>query len=242
MTSSSPICLMKRDTSTNSWLWHRRLSRLNFDTINKLAKDSPMIGVPNFKYTKNNLFPSHEQGKSKKATYKPKIISSTEHKLHMLHRDLYGPMRVESINEKKHILLKAKGDIGFFIGSFKHGHDYWVYDRRTRRVMETMNVKFDELSAMASEQRNLMLALQQMASKTHNLEPALNHQTSGHISSGLGYRQEEGIDLEESSALMARIEVTEKALYGLKQDPRVWLPRYAKEHVKETGLHYNADN
>ncbi|GJV90186.1 integrase, catalytic region, zinc finger, CCHC-type containing protein, partial [Tanacetum coccineum] len=89
----------------------------------------------------------------------------------------------EIINGRK--MLKAKGDIGFFIGSFKHGHGYWVYNRRTRRVMETMNVKFDELSAMASEQRNLMPALQQMASKTHNLEPTLNHQTSRHISSGL---------------------------------------------------------
>ncbi|GKC00462.1 retrovirus-related pol polyprotein from transposon TNT 1-94 [Tanacetum coccineum] len=38
MASASPICLMARATSTKSWLWHQRLSHLNFDTINDLAK------------------------------------------------------------------------------------------------------------------------------------------------------------------------------------------------------------
>ncbi|GKA13619.1 integrase, catalytic region, zinc finger, CCHC-type containing protein [Tanacetum coccineum] len=30
MMASSPVCLMSRATSTKSWLWHRRLSHLNF--------------------------------------------------------------------------------------------------------------------------------------------------------------------------------------------------------------------
>ncbi|GKA78528.1 hypothetical protein Tco_0785065, partial [Tanacetum coccineum] len=37
MAFASPICLMARATSTKSWLWHQRLSHLNFDTINDLA-------------------------------------------------------------------------------------------------------------------------------------------------------------------------------------------------------------
>nr|GEY52630.1 Gag-Pol polyprotein [Tanacetum cinerariifolium] len=39
MDSASPICLMAHATSTKSWLWHQRLSHLNFDTINDLAKN-----------------------------------------------------------------------------------------------------------------------------------------------------------------------------------------------------------
>nr|GFA16218.1 integrase, catalytic region, zinc finger, CCHC-type, peptidase aspartic, catalytic [Tanacetum cinerariifolium] len=35
----SPICLMARASSTKSWLWHQRLSHLNFDTINDLARN-----------------------------------------------------------------------------------------------------------------------------------------------------------------------------------------------------------
>nr|GEU41272.1 copia protein [Tanacetum cinerariifolium] len=37
MASASPIFLMARTTSTKSWLWHQRLSHLNFNTINDLA-------------------------------------------------------------------------------------------------------------------------------------------------------------------------------------------------------------
>nr|GFC98332.1 hypothetical protein [Tanacetum cinerariifolium] len=60
--------------------------------------------------------------------------------------------------------LGAKGDIGFFIR---------VYNRRTKKIMKTMNVLFDELLAMAFEQRSL--------------KPELNSMTSGQISSGLDH-------------------------------------------------------
>jgi transposase InsO family protein len=105
MASTSPICLMTRATETKSWLWHRRLSHLNFDTINKLAKYNIVNGLPKFKYTKDHLCPSCEQGKSKRASYKPKTLPSSEARLHLLHMDLCGPMRVESINGKKYILV-----------------------------------------------------------------------------------------------------------------------------------------
>ncbi|GJV54890.1 retrovirus-related pol polyprotein from transposon TNT 1-94 [Tanacetum coccineum] len=36
--SPNPICLMAKATSSQAWLWHRRLSHLNFDTINLLSK------------------------------------------------------------------------------------------------------------------------------------------------------------------------------------------------------------
>nr|GEW92204.1 integrase, catalytic region, zinc finger, CCHC-type, peptidase aspartic, catalytic [Tanacetum cinerariifolium] len=50
MASASPICLMARASSTKSWLWHQRLSHLNFDTINDLAKNDLVSGLPKFKY------------------------------------------------------------------------------------------------------------------------------------------------------------------------------------------------
>nr|GEY79193.1 integrase, catalytic region, zinc finger, CCHC-type, peptidase aspartic, catalytic [Tanacetum cinerariifolium] len=46
-----------------------------------------------------------------------------------------------------------------------------VYNRRTKKIIETMNVSFDELSAMAFEQRSL--------------KPGLQSMTFGQISSGL---------------------------------------------------------
>ncbi|GKB75570.1 integrase, catalytic region, zinc finger, CCHC-type containing protein, partial [Tanacetum coccineum] len=41
--SSSPICLLSKASKTKSWLWHRRLSHLNFDSITALAKQGLVI-------------------------------------------------------------------------------------------------------------------------------------------------------------------------------------------------------
>ncbi|GJT33034.1 retrovirus-related pol polyprotein from transposon TNT 1-94 [Tanacetum coccineum] len=67
--------------------------------------------------------------------------------------------------------LGAKGGIGFFIGYSATSYAYRVCNRQTKKIMETMNVTFDELSVMAFEQSSL--------------KPGLQSMTSGQISSGL---------------------------------------------------------
>nr|GFA73952.1 retrovirus-related Pol polyprotein from transposon TNT 1-94 [Tanacetum cinerariifolium] len=67
--------------------------------------------------------------------------------------------------------LGVKGDIGFFIGYSADSCAYRVYNRRTKKIIETMNVSCDELSTMAFEQ--------------HSSKPGLQSMTSGQISSGL---------------------------------------------------------
>nr|GEY84988.1 retrovirus-related Pol polyprotein from transposon TNT 1-94 [Tanacetum cinerariifolium] len=67
--------------------------------------------------------------------------------------------------------LGAKGDIGFFIGYSADSCAYRVYNRRKKKIIETMNVTFDELLVMAFKQRNSKSGLHSM--------------TSGQISSGL---------------------------------------------------------
>nr|GEU97043.1 hypothetical protein [Tanacetum cinerariifolium] len=77
MASASPICLMDRASSIKSWLWHQRLSHLNFDTINDLAKNDLVTGLPKFKYHKEHLCSSCGQGKSKRASHPPKPIPNS---------------------------------------------------------------------------------------------------------------------------------------------------------------------
>ncbi|GJQ94980.1 retrovirus-related pol polyprotein from transposon TNT 1-94 [Tanacetum coccineum] len=72
MASAYPICLIGRATSTKSWLWHQRLSHLNFDIINDLARNDLVTGLPKFKYHKEHLCPSCKQGKGKRASHPPK--------------------------------------------------------------------------------------------------------------------------------------------------------------------------
>nr|GEW05491.1 reverse transcriptase domain-containing protein [Tanacetum cinerariifolium] len=256
------------DSDLESWLWHQRLSHLNFDTINDLAKNDLVSGLPKFKYHKEHLFPSCKQGKNKRASHPPKPVPNSRQSLHLLHMDLCGPMKIASINGKRvgishqvfsvqtpqqngvverrnrtlveaartmlifsraplflwaeaiattcftqnrsiihrcfnktpyelingikldisflHVFgalcypkndrenirkLGAKGDIGFFIGYSADSCAYRIYNCRTKKIMDTMNVSFDELLAMAFEQRSS--------------KPGLQSMTSGQISSGL---------------------------------------------------------
>ncbi|GJX92183.1 retrovirus-related pol polyprotein from transposon TNT 1-94 [Tanacetum coccineum] len=48
--------------------------------------------------------------------------------------------------------LKAKGDIGVFVGYSKESAAYRVYNKRTRKIHESVNVNFDEISEMVSKQ------------------------------------------------------------------------------------------
>ncbi|GJU04493.1 retrovirus-related pol polyprotein from transposon TNT 1-94 [Tanacetum coccineum] len=105
--ASSPtlICFMAKASPTQAWLWIRRLSHLNFDTINLLSKKDIVNGLPKLKYVKDQLFSSCELGKAKRSTFKTKTGPSSKGELHLLYMDLFGPMRVESINGKKYILV-----------------------------------------------------------------------------------------------------------------------------------------
>nr|GEU74503.1 copia protein [Tanacetum cinerariifolium] len=56
MMASSPICLLSKASKTKSWLWHRRLSHLNFGAINNLARQGLVRGLPKLKFEKDNLY------------------------------------------------------------------------------------------------------------------------------------------------------------------------------------------
>nr|GEU43608.1 retrovirus-related Pol polyprotein from transposon TNT 1-94 [Tanacetum cinerariifolium] len=104
-TSSTLLSIMAIASPTQAWLWHRRLSHLNFDYINLLSKKDILIGLPKLKYVKDQLCSSCELGKAKKISFKSKAIPSLKGRLNLLHMDLYGPMRVARINGKKYILV-----------------------------------------------------------------------------------------------------------------------------------------
>nr|GEW12031.1 retrovirus-related Pol polyprotein from transposon TNT 1-94 [Tanacetum cinerariifolium] len=98
--------LYEKSTSpTQAWLWHRRLSHLNFDYINMLSKKNVVIGLPKLKYVKDQLCSSCEVSKAKRSSFKSKAVPSSKGRLNFLYMDLCGLMRVASINGKKYILV-----------------------------------------------------------------------------------------------------------------------------------------
>ncbi|GJY93007.1 retrovirus-related pol polyprotein from transposon TNT 1-94 [Tanacetum coccineum] len=104
-TTPNLICLMAKATSSQAWLWHRRLSYLNFNTINLLLKNNIVTGLPKLKFVKDHLCFSCELGKAKRKSFHTKTTLSSKGRLQLLHMDLCGPMRVESINGKKYVLV-----------------------------------------------------------------------------------------------------------------------------------------
>ncbi|GKE21797.1 retrovirus-related pol polyprotein from transposon TNT 1-94, partial [Tanacetum coccineum] len=105
MMAYSPICLLSKATKTKSWLWHRRLSHLNFGAINHLARHGLVRGLPKLEFEKDHQCSACVMGKSKKKPHKPKSEDTNQEKLYLLHVDLCGPMRIASVNGKKYILV-----------------------------------------------------------------------------------------------------------------------------------------
>nr|GFB49527.1 integrase, catalytic region, zinc finger, CCHC-type, peptidase aspartic, catalytic [Tanacetum cinerariifolium] len=146
MMASLPICLLSKASKTKSWLWHRRLSHLNFRAINHLARQ----GL-------NGVVERHNCT----------LIEAARTMLIYAQAPLFLWAEAMATACK----LQPKADIGIFIGYAPSKKPFRIYNRRTRRIVETIHVDFDELTAMTSEQRSS--------------RPALNDMTPRTISSGL---------------------------------------------------------
>nr|GEZ57306.1 hypothetical protein [Tanacetum cinerariifolium] len=97
--------------------------RRNACFIRNLEGVDLLIGLPKFKYHKEYLCPSCEQGKSKRPSHPPKPVpnsrqrkkqksissnkasSKFEAAIEFFHMDLCGPMRISSINGKRYVLV-----------------------------------------------------------------------------------------------------------------------------------------
>ncbi|KAJ9541965.1 hypothetical protein OSB04_028471 [Centaurea solstitialis] len=104
-TSTDNFCFVSRASTDMNWLWHKRLSHLNFKTLNQLCINNLVIGLPDFRYTKESLCSACEKGKQTRASFKSKQISSISSPLQLLHMDLFGPVNVQSIGGKKYTLV-----------------------------------------------------------------------------------------------------------------------------------------
>ncbi|GJT01957.1 RNA-directed DNA polymerase, eukaryota [Tanacetum coccineum] len=148
--SPTPICFMAKASPTQAWLWHRRLSHLNFDTINLLSKNDIVNGLPKLNYVKDQLCSSCKMGNAKTSNFKTKTVPSLEGRSHLLHMDLFGLMLVESINRRKiHSVrdgenldkMKEKEDPCIFVRYYDPScisteDPYWIMTKREKDYRE----------------------------------------------------------------------------------------------------------
>ncbi|GJW32950.1 retrovirus-related pol polyprotein from transposon TNT 1-94 [Tanacetum coccineum] len=107
MSSLTPngACLFAKGSESVNWLWHKRISHLNFKNINKLTKKNKVIGLHSLVYSKDKPCSTCEKGKHKRASFKTKQNFLIKLCLHLLHMDLFRPISLMSINHKKYTLV-----------------------------------------------------------------------------------------------------------------------------------------
>nr|GEU88246.1 integrase, catalytic region, zinc finger, CCHC-type, peptidase aspartic, catalytic [Tanacetum cinerariifolium] len=181
MMKSSPICLLSKASKNKSWLWHRRLNHLNFSTINDLARKDLVRGLPRLKFKKDHLCSACQLGKSKKHIHTPKTKNTNLEVLNTLHMELCGPVRVQTINEKKYILVIVD-DYSLFT---------WVKILRSKDETPEVIIKFiQQIQVGLNKTVRYVHTVNGKEFVNHTLtkyyeRPAPNLLTPGQISSGL---------------------------------------------------------
>ncbi|GAB2292076.1 hypothetical protein Dimus_038187 [Dionaea muscipula] len=104
-TAMGETCLVAKAKTEVSWLWHKKMSHLNFKAINKLARKGLVEGLPDVVFKKDSISDSCRKGKQIKASFKGKTVQSSHRILEMLHMDLFGPVDPVSISGKKYTLV-----------------------------------------------------------------------------------------------------------------------------------------
>nr|GEW66173.1 uncharacterized mitochondrial protein AtMg00810-like [Tanacetum cinerariifolium] len=244
-----------KDALTQScWIESMQEELNEFERLKGLVE-----GLPKLKFEKNHICSVFAMGKKAMATAcytQNRSIIRLRHRktpYELLHNKLpdlsflhvFGTLCYPTNDSENLGKLQPKADIGIFIGYALTKKAFRIYNRCTRRIVETIHVDFDELTAMASEQSiqadstsspSSTLVDQDVPSpsksqKTPETQSAVIPQDVeedntdievAHIGNDLlfgvsipenkarlvarGYRQEEGVDFEESFPPVARLE------------------------------------
>nr|GEX76787.1 retrovirus-related Pol polyprotein from transposon TNT 1-94 [Tanacetum cinerariifolium] len=105
--SPNPICLMAKATSSQTWLWHRRLSHLNFDIINLFSKNDIVIGLPKLKFVKDHLCSSCEYTWTYFLRSKDETLDFLTDFLRLVQRGLHAQIRTVRTDKGTRFLNKT---------------------------------------------------------------------------------------------------------------------------------------
>ncbi|GJW21891.1 integrase, catalytic region, zinc finger, CCHC-type containing protein [Tanacetum coccineum] len=137
-TTPNPICLMAKATSSQAWLWHRRLSHLNFDTINLLLKNNIMNGLPKLKFIKDHLCSSCELGKAKRKVLID-FLTLVQRGLHAQVTTVRTDKGTEFLNKTLHAYF-AKEGIRHETSTARTPEQNGVVERRNRTLVEVAQI------------------------------------------------------------------------------------------------------
>nr|GEY70785.1 retrovirus-related Pol polyprotein from transposon TNT 1-94 [Tanacetum cinerariifolium] len=103
--TDSNACFYAKASPSINWLWYTRLSHLNVKNINNLSKYNLVSGLPSLTFSKDKNCSAYEKEKHHRATFKTKMSFSIKKCLHILHMDLFGPIKPQTISHNKYTLV-----------------------------------------------------------------------------------------------------------------------------------------
>ena len=86
-------------------LWHQRLGHANFKQVAKLSKLEVVEVLPKFGKVEKTICGACQMGKQTKASHHMVNVITTSRCLELLHVDLIGPIRTESLGGKRYIMV-----------------------------------------------------------------------------------------------------------------------------------------
>nr|GFA71871.1 retrovirus-related Pol polyprotein from transposon TNT 1-94 [Tanacetum cinerariifolium] len=161
-----------------------------------LGKNDIVIGLPKLKFIKDHLCSSCELGKAKRKSFQSKTTPSLKRRLQLLHMDLCGPMRVESINGRKYVLviaddysrftwtrflrdgenldkMKENGDACVFVGYSTQSRAYKTKDHPLDQVIGNPSQSIRTRCQLESDGEICMFALTVSRTELKNIKEAM---------------------------------------------------------------------
>ena len=86
-------------------LWHQRFGHANYKQVAKVSKLEAVVGLPKFGKIEKNVYGPCQLGKQIKSTHPKVNVVATSRPLELLHVDLMGPTRTESMGGKRYIMV-----------------------------------------------------------------------------------------------------------------------------------------
>ncbi|GJX09930.1 retrovirus-related pol polyprotein from transposon TNT 1-94 [Tanacetum coccineum] len=250
----NPICFMAKASPTQAWLWHRRLSHLNFDTINLFSKNDIVNGLPKFKGIEflNKTLQTYfkEEGISHQMT-----IAQTPEQNNVVerrNRTLVEAARTMLLVSRLPLFfwaeaiaiafrdgenldkMKEKGDPCIFIGYATYKKDIWSTTRELANgYCQEKGIDFEVSFAPVARLESVWIFVAYATHKSFTIFQ-LDVQTTflnGPLKEEVYVKQPDGFVDPDHPEKVYRLR---KALYGLKQAPRAWStnPKYSKKFGK----------
>nr|GEX07242.1 integrase, catalytic region, zinc finger, CCHC-type, peptidase aspartic, catalytic [Tanacetum cinerariifolium] len=294
MMASSPICLLSKASKTKSWLWHRRLSHLNFGAINHLSRHG-LVRDNGTKFVNQTLREyyekfgiSHETSDAR-SSQQNGVIKRRNHTLikvacttllyaktmlflwakavtiacytqnrsiirlrhdktpyELLHGKIpdlsffhvFGALCYPTNDSENLGKLQPKADSGIFIGYAPIKKAFRIYNRHTRRIIETIHpleviTPIDDVVApepVESTGSPSLTTVDQDAPSASNSQTLNETQSPTTFLNGILRKEvyvsqlDAFVDKDNSN----HVYKLKKALYGLKQAPRAWYDLLSK--------------